>query len=123
MKYVLVTKDKATREAFLSPEAFLPSDETVVFEDWNTALEACEGAELLFIDLLATLEEPHKIAGYEAFAEAKMDHPVAAGVKLILIGLPEGYEIDFLTGYPDFVFANLPHPATTKIFRRASTWV
>lgn len=123
MKYILISKDPDIVESFKSPEAFLPSDEVLAFSDWKEALDATENADLLFVDMVATLNEPHKIEGYEQFAEAKMDHPTAGKVPLVLISLPEGYEIDFLTGYPDFVFAHMPHPPTVKLFRRASTWV
>jgi ureidoglycolate hydrolase len=36
---------------------------------------------------------------------------------------PEGYELDFMVGWPNFVFANVRKPVTYKIFRRASTWI
>jgi hypothetical protein len=91
--------------------------------DAAEALDACEGADLLFVDLLATLEEPHKIAGYEKFAELKMGHPAAKDVPVVLIAPPDDYELDFMAGWPDFVFAHIRRPVTEKIFRRASTWV
>lgn len=121
MKFVLLTADESLIAE--SNGAFQPEDETVIFSDWSAALDACENADLIFVDLLATLEEPHKIAGYERFAEAKMTHPVASNTPLVLIGAPEDYELDFMAGWPDFVFAHLRRPVTTKLFRRASTWV
>lgn len=121
MKFVLITKDA---DLVSNTEgAFQPTDELHVFETWQPGLEACNGADILFVDLLATLEKPHKIAGYEHFAEAKMDHPLAAGVPLVLIAPPDDYELDFMAGYPNFVFAHIRRPVTFKIFRRASTWV
>ena len=121
MKFVIVTKDEnMVKEA---RKGFHPDDEMEAFEDWESALDACEGADLLFVDQLATLEKPHKIAGYEKFGEAKQSHPIAGPVLLVLISPEEGYEMDFMVGWPDFVFANVRQPVNYKIFRRASTWV
>lgn len=121
MKFVLITKDAELEAA--AREGFHPSDQCEVFGDWATALEKSEGTDLLFVDLISTLEEPHKIAGYEAFAMAKMGHPVAATVPLVLIAPPEDYELDFMAGWPNFVFGHVKRPVTYKVFRRASTWV
>lgn len=121
MKFVLLTKEQELRDA--AQAGLHPSDELVVISDWEIALEACLGADMIFVDLLATLEEPNKIAGYERFAEAKMGHDVAKGTPLVLIAPPDDYELDFMSGWPDFVFAHLRRPVTDKIFRRASTWV
>ncbi len=121
MKFVLVTKDKAVVEA--TKGAFQPEDELVVQQDWRQALDECQGADLLFLDILATLELPHKVAGYERFAEAKMGHEKAAAVPLVLIAQPDDYELDFMVGWPGFVFAHLRRPLTYKLFRRATTWV
>ncbi|MEZ0326114.1 MAG: hypothetical protein ACAH95_09420 [Fimbriimonas sp.] len=121
MKFVLITKDPEVQEA--AKEGFHPSDECVVFEDWMEALDSCEGADLMFVDLLATLNEPHKISGYEHFAMAKMSHPIAKSVPLVLIAAPDDYELDFMAGWPDFVYGHVKRPITYKIFRRASTWV
>lgn len=121
MKFVLLTEDAELVEA--AAAGFHPSDNFVTHSDIAQALEACAGADLLFVDLLATLEEPHKIAGYEKFAETKMDHEKAKGVPVVLIAAPEEYELDFMAGWPDFVFAHIRRPVTEKIFRRASTWV
>lgn len=123
MTYILVTRDPEVREAFLSPEAFLPSDTLKTFESWQDALKETAGADMMFVQLVATLDEPHKIGGYERFAEAKMADEALSAVPLVLIAPPADYELDFMVGYPDFVFAQVPHPVTTKIFRRASTWI
>lgn len=121
MKFVLLTDDAELVTA--AKEGFHPSDSFEHFTSWPEALDACEGADLLFVDLLTTLDEAHKIAGYERFAEAKMSHPVAADIPLVLVAPPDGYELDFMAGWPDFVFAHIRRPVTAKIFRRASTWV
>ena len=121
MKFVLITQDPEMVQA--AKAGFQPNDETLVFEDWATALGHCEGADLLFVDLVATLDEPHKIAGYEKFAEAKMASEEAAAVPVVLIAAPDGYELDFMSGFPNFVFAHLRRPVSEKLFRRASTWV
>lgn len=121
MKFVLLTKEKELEEA--AREGIHPNDDLVVTTDWHEALELCDGADMIFVDMLATLTEPHKVAGYEAFALAKMDHAIAKGTPLVLIAPPEDYEMDFMTGWPDFVFAHLRRPVGPKIFRRASTWV
>lgn len=121
MKFVLVSKDPEVVKA--TEGAFQPDDELLIFDTWPPALEACTDADLLFVDLIATLDKPHKIAGYEKFAEAKMDHPTANTTPLVLIAQPDDYELDFMAGYPNFVFAHLRRPINYKIFRRASTWV
>src|SRR5687768_6513187 len=121
MKFVLITRDPEVIKA--AQGAFPPSDTLTTYEKWDAALADCEGADLLFVDLLATLDEPHRIAGYEKFALAKMEHPIANDTPLVLIAAPDDYEIDFMAGWPDFVFAHVRRPVTDKIFRRASTWV
>lgn len=121
MKILLVTQDQEMVEA--ARNGFHPSDEMSVFATWQECLENCAGAELMFVDLIATLEEPGKIAGYEKFAMAKMAHEVAGQVPLIVITPPADYELDFMAGWPDFVLGNIQRPVTDKIFRRASTWV
>ncbi len=118
MKFVVITKDPKIRSAAL--DAFPSGDEMLVFEDWRPALAQCQGADILYVDLVATLTEPHKIAGYEEFAEAKMDHAIAALVPLVLFSPPDDYALDYLTGYPDFVSLNLKPPITAKSFRLAS---
>jgi hypothetical protein len=121
MKFILLTRDNDLVKA--AKAGFHPDDTFSSHKDAAEALDACEGADLLFVDLLATLEEPHKIAGYEKFAELKMWHPAAKDVPVVLIAPPDDYELDFMAGWPDFVFAHIRRPVTEKIFRRASTWV
>lgn len=121
VKFVLVSDDQEIVDAAKS--AFQRSDKLAVHKEWANALADCRDADLLFVDLLATLKEPHRIAGYEEFAETKMDHPDAYRTPLVLISAPEKYELDFMAGWPDFVFAHLRRPVTEKMFRRASTWV
>jgi hypothetical protein len=123
MKYVILTKDAEIMDAARSPSAFPPDDVVAVHKEVDAALADCEGAGLFFVDLIATLHDPHKIAGYEEFAMKKMAHKVANSVPLVLIGAPDDYDLDFMTGWPDFVFAHLRRPVTEKIFRRASTWI
>ncbi|MCE9560140.1 MAG: hypothetical protein K8R88_14475, partial [Armatimonadetes bacterium] len=103
--------------------AFDRIGELKVFARWQEALNAMQSVDLMFVDLVATLEEPHKIAGYEKFANAKMIHDVAKYVKLVLIAAPQGYDLDFMVGYPDFLFAQLPRPVTHKMLLRMSTYV
>lgn len=121
MKFVLVTRDEQVKEA--AQAGISTSDTLLVYEEWTVALDACEGVDLLFVDFLATLENPHKVAGYEKFAQAKMAHPTASHVPLVLVAPPDGYELDSMVGYPDFLFAHLRRPVTEKIFRRATSWV
>ncbi len=121
MKFVLITKDPEIVEA--TKGAFQSEDVLVVSGEWRDALQRCEDADLLFVDLIATLEKAHRISGYEKFAEAKMGHDLAGAVPLVLIAPPDDYELDFMAGFPNFVFAHLRRPVTYKIFRRASTWV
>lgn len=121
MKFVLITKDPEIEAA--AREGLHPSDDLLTFAEWGPALDACAGADLVFVDLIATLTEAHKIAGYEKFAVAKMSHAGACGVPLVLIAPPDDYELDFMAGWPDFVFGHVRRPVNYKIFRRASTWV
>lgn len=121
MKFVLITKDPEVVQA--ARDGFHPNDTFQVFEDWLDALEASAGADMMFVDLLATLTEPGKISGYERFAMAKMTHEAAHAIPLVLIAPPEDYELDFMAGWPDFVFAHVRRPVDYRIFRRASTWV
>lgn len=123
MRYVLLCHDAEIIEAFRSPEAFLPNDELIVVDSKESLVEACVGADLVFVDLVATLDEPHKIAGYERLYDLKSADPAASSVPLVLIAPPAGYDLDFMVGWPDFVFAQMPRPVTSKLFRRASTWI
>ena len=52
-----------------------------------------------------------------------MAHEKAKNVPVVLIAPPEDYELDFMTGWPDFVFGHVRRPVDYRIFRRASTWV
>lgn len=121
MKFVLITKDVEMENE--AKEGFHPSDTFSSFSNWEEALDVAGDADLIFVDLLATLEEPNKIAGYEKFAQAKMAHAKSSKVPLVLISPPDDYELDFMAGWPDFVFANIRRPVSYKHFRRASTWV
>jgi hypothetical protein len=120
MKYVVLTDDAEVADA--ASKAFQHDDAAVILSDWRRALDEAVGADLFFVDLLATLNEPHKIAGYEEFAEAKMVH-ACAKTPLALIWPPEGYELDFMTGYPDFIFQHVRRPVTYQKLRRASTYL
>ena len=121
MRFLLITEDAAmAREA---REGLHPSDELTVHDDWREALDAAKGADLIFVDMVATFEAPHKTAGYEAFAEAKMGHPEASKIPLVVISPEPDYDLDFVVGFPDFALANVRRPVTYKVFRRASTWV
>lgn len=121
MRFVLVSSDKEIVDA--AKDAFERMGDLVVSESWQEGLDACEGADLMFVDLLSTLDDPHKIAGYEKFAGVKMSHDVAADTKLVLIAPPLGYELDFMAGFPDFLFAQLPRPVSSKMLLRMSTYV
>lgn len=121
VKYVFLSHDPevlAAREG-----AFWPDDELVTAQTWQEALDSCEGAELVFVDMLDTLREKGKVKGYEEFAEAKMAHPIAAKTPLVLIAPPDDYEMDGMVGYPDFVFAHVRRPVTFKTLRRMTTLV
>ena len=121
MRFVLVSSDPAVIKA--TEGAFQPDDDLLIFKKWQDALEACEDVDLLFVDMVATLDHPHKVAGYEKFAMAKMEHEIAGAVPLVIIAPPDDYEMDFMVGWPNFVFAHLRRPLTYKLFRRATTWV
>jgi hypothetical protein len=121
MIFALITKDPELVAA--AKEGFHPGDEVRTFTEWTEALEHAHQADLLFVDLIATLNDPHLIAGYEAFARSKMAHPTAARVPLVLIAPDPGYKLDYMVGWPDFVFGHIQRPVNYKVFRRASTWV
>jgi len=121
MNFVIITKDPGVASA--AREGFHPTDECHVVENWVEALDMAADADLLFVDLVATLTEPHKISGYEDFAVAKMNHARAKGTPLVLISPPEDYDLDFMAGWPDFVFGHIRRPVDYRNFRRASTWV
>lgn len=121
MKYVVITKDEEVKSA--CAKAFYPDDDVAIVEDWREGLAAAQGADLMFVDLLATLDQPGKIAGYEKFAESKMADSQAGGVPLVLIWPPEDYQLDFMTGYPDFVSQHIRRPVTFQVIRRATTYI
>lgn len=121
MRFIVISKDAQIVEA--AKEGFHPSDEALYFKSWQEALDAAQGADMIFLDLLATLTEPHKIQGYENFAQAKMAHPIAKDVPLVLINAPDEYDLDSMVGWPDFLFGNLRRPITSKVIRRMTTYV
>jgi hypothetical protein len=121
VKLIIITKDPEVVET--AKKAFRLDEDVHFFESWHEALENCAGASLMFVDLVATLMEPNRIAGYEKFAHAKMGHPVASKVPLVLIAPPADYELDFMAGWPDFVFSHIRKPITDKIFRRVVTYI
>lgn len=121
MRFILITKDDSLIES--AQQGLHPSDQLDTFDDWTYALEQSSGADLIFVDLLATLEKPHEIQGYETFAEAKMAHHRAAAIPLVLIGAGDSYKLDFMVGWPNFLVGHLQRPVDYRQFRRASTWV
>lgn len=121
MRILLITKDRTLiKEA---NAAYKLTDNLETYSDWQKALDKASGADLMILDLLATLVEPHKIEGYEKFAYAKMSHPEASKVPLVLITPPDDYDLDAMVGWPDFVHGVVRRPVGMKIFRRVSTWV
>lgn len=101
MRAILVTKDDELRT--MAERATPP---IMVCPEWTEALDqVADASDLIVLDLLAALDPPHRIAGYEKFAEAKMGHPRATSCRTILIGPPEGYELDFMVGWPGFLYA------------------
>jgi hypothetical protein len=121
VKYILVSKDAEILEQ--AAKAFYPDDEVLLTGDWQEAMSQIEGTDMMFVDLLATLRQDHKIAGYEEFAEAKLGNPVAKAVKLVMIWPPADYELDFMTGYPDFIFQHIQRPVTFQKLRRSTTFI
>lgn len=94
-----------------------------VFSEWQAALEDSDGTDLMFVDLVSTLVDPGRIKGYEDFAHAKMGHPVAAAIPLVVIQPPHDYDLDAMVGWPNFVFAMVKQPVSERLFRQASGWV
>lgn len=121
MRFVLITADSSLSDS--AREGLHPSDELETYSDWSAALDLARGADMIIVDMIATLAEPNKVAGYEAFARAKMTHPDAAGIPLVVISPETDYDLDFVSGWPDFCIANVRRPCDYRIFRRASTWV
>jgi hypothetical protein len=121
VRFIVISSDPHIVGA--SKEGFHPDDEALFFTDWRKALDKAAGADMMFVDLLDTLKEPHKIEGYEEFALAKMAHPKAATVPLVLINAPDDYDIDSMVGWPDFLFGNIRRPVNSKVIRRMTTYV
>jgi hypothetical protein len=121
MKFVLVTKEQEIVSA--AQKAYGTHYQLSVYEDWIQALESCSDADALVVDLLATLEKPNKIDGYEKFALAKMAHDSAKTVPLIVISQPPEYELDSMVGWPNFLFAMVRRPVSERTFRQISGWV
>ena len=121
MRFIVITSDQGIIGA--AKEGFHPADEALFFTDWRKALDESAGADMMFVDLMDTLTEAHKIDGYEKFAQAKMAHPTAASVPLVLINAPDDYDIDSMVGWPDFLFGNLRRPINSKVIRRMTTYV
>lgn len=75
----------------------------------DVALRLAVQAQLVVVDLLAVLDVPHKIAGYVRFAEAKMKSKASA-IPTALIGVPDGYRLDGMAGWPGFLEAFIDRP-------------
>jgi len=121
MKLVIVSTDTEVRDA--AQTAFKYEENVEYFDRWQEGLDAATEADLMIVDLVDTLQEPHKIAGYEQFAHAKMGHPKASKVPLVVLSPPPTYELDFMSGWPDFVFAQLRKPIQEKVLRRVVTYL
>lgn len=121
MKFVLITRDTSIIEA--AKTAYGTHYALLVFDDWRAALDASGDADLMFVDLIATLKDEGKIEGYEDFALTKMAHPDAKPIPLVLIAPPDDYELDAMVGWPDFVFRMVRRPVEARMFRQASGWV
>ena len=78
---------------------------------WKEAISLAARSDLLVVDLIATLDSPHRIAGYVEFAESLMSS-AASDVPLVLIGAPEGYRLDGMVGWPGFLDAFVDRPVT-----------
>ncbi|MCL6624624.1 MAG: hypothetical protein K6T17_08435 [Fimbriimonadales bacterium] len=120
-KVILVTDDR--KIVRVAKEAYRDMAQLLLTSDWREALDWCGNADVLIVDLLATLEQPHKIGGYVKFAQAKMSHMKAKGTPLILIAVPEGYKLNGMVGWPHFVRAYLRRPITASMFQRILTWL
>jgi hypothetical protein len=120
-KVILVTEDPDIVR--VAKEAYRDVAQLLLTSKWSEALDWCRNADVLIVDLLATLEEPHKIGGYVKFAQAKMSHMKAKGTPLVLISVPEGYKLNGMVGWPHFVRAYLRRPITANMFQRILTWL
>lgn len=121
MRILLIAKDQELIDA--ATEAYSSTDQLEIHGDWRDALANCPGTDVIIVDLIATLDKPNEIAGYEAFAVAKMSSETAKEIPLVLISPPDDYELDSMVGWPNFVFGMVRRPVTMKIFRRISTWI
>jgi len=121
MRFIIISQDTEIFEA--AKKGFHPSDRVDIYENWVQALDESEGVDLIFVDILSTLIEAHKIDGYEEFAHAKMQHPVADVIPLVLIGAGADYKLDFMVGWPNFLLGHFQRPIDYRQLRRASTWV
>lgn len=121
MRILLIAKEPEMIAA--AEEAYHATDSLEVYGDWRQALENVNGAEMIIVDLISTLDQPNEVSGYEQFAMAKMGSEHAKSVPLVLISPPDDYELDAMVGWPDFVFGMVKRPVTMKIFRRISTWI
>lgn len=121
VKITVITRDPEVLEC--AKKAFRLDEVVQFFEDWKVAFESTEKPDMMIVDMVSTLDEPHKVAGYERFAHAKMDHALLKSVPLVMLNPPVGYDMDFYTGWPDFIFASLPKPITDKVLRRVVTYL
>lgn len=121
MRILLISNDSELNEQ--AKLAYEKTDELVVVENWRDALEMSKPTDLMIVDIISTLDEPHKISGYESFAEAKMKHKIASKVPLVAIQPPDDYPLDSMIGWEGFLHGLVRRPVTWKIFRRISTWV
>lgn len=80
-----------------------------VDSEWLRAIEKSAHADLMIVDLLATLNPPHRISGYVKFAEAKMKS-AAVQTPIVLIGPPVGYRLNGMVGWPGFLTAFVERP-------------
>ena len=88
--------------------------QVTVEANWSRAIDRSSTANLLIVDLLATLAIPHRISGYVAFAEAKM-RSTASKTPLVLVGAPDGYRLDGMAGWPGFLTAFFERPITEEV--------
>ena len=84
--------------------------------NWARAIDRSSTANLLVVDLLATLAIPHRISGYVAFAETKM-RSAASRTPLVLIGAPDGYRLDGMAGWPGFLTAFFDRPISEEVLQ------
>ena len=121
MRFIIITRDPEIKEAV--EKGLHPADTREYFENWEVALDCATGCDLMFVDMLATLKKPHEIEGYEEFGLAKMNHPEASLVPLVLIAPDPKYKLDFMVGWPNFLLGHFQRPIDYRQIRRASTWV